>query len=161
MKRFLLLPAVLLLALSVRAQEGEEAPPEPEPQQETPQEAAAPSEGEPVGEPVEDAEADEPAEKEEPLISVKVEGASGNQERDEDSVEVAEPKKRAVPSATVMKRDKKSKRPSASDKAAKSKAVKTAPVVAKGKSPVTSVPTAPAAPPPPAVPLTPITPRNP
>lgn len=160
MKRFLLLPAVLLLALSVRAQEGEEAPSEGEPVSE-PAGDVQPPQGGAAGnaagggtdEPV---EAEEPAEKEEPLISVKIDGASGNQERDEDSIEVAEPKKRAVPSATVMKPAKKVKKSPASDKA-----VKSAPVVTKGKSPVTTVPSAPAAPPPPAVPLTPITPRNP
>lgn len=192
MKRLWPLPVLLLLALPMRAQEGEE---EPAADQATSEEAApaeqplAPPEGEgasqdsaPPDEPQADAppaEANaaegsqpqdgaagdeaEPAEKapkEEPLISVKMASPDGS-EMEEESVAPAIPKKKVVPTATLMKAPKKG-RPAASKNAKDRKASKplktsTPTMKKKAQGPAPEPPP----PPVPAVPLTPIPPRNP
>ncbi|MDD5303221.1 MAG: hypothetical protein PHS14_08945 [Elusimicrobia bacterium] len=190
MKRLWPLPVLLLLALPLLAQEGDEAASssasdsapaqdsaiqEPAGQAEAPANADAPtSEDAPVAEP--NAAENQPSQdgsegggsgdkavKEEPLVSVKV-VPSPNEEGDEESVAPAAPRKKVVPTATLIKAPRKGK-PSAV-KGAKlpkgkkgAKAEQASPAAEKAKAP--AVPAEPPPPPVPAVPLTPITPRNP
>lgn len=168
-KRLWPLPVLLFLALALRAAEGDEPAPQDAPQEDSPASDNGPlaqpnfSESRPSQESAEDAPATE-----EPFISVKV-VPSPAEEGDEQSVAPAAPKKKVVPTATLMKAPKKgTQRPSAAKggkhakgkKAKKSEKVKkAAPAVVKTEAPV--VAPAPPPPPVPAVPLTPITPRNP
>ncbi len=181
MKRLWPLPVLLLLALPLLAQEGEEAPAgdaptqdaapqedKPAPAGETPdadkQPAAEPNsnDNQPAqeggeGEGTEEKSNQKPI-KEEPLISVKVSPPVA-EEGDEESVAPPVIKTKVVATATLIKANKKGK-PSKSAKGVK---------LAKGKTAVndvvkTKAPAVAAEPPPPpvpAVPLTPITPRNP
>lgn len=179
-KRLWPLPVLLLLALPLRAQEGGEAAPssdsapvpdsavqEPAGQADGAENAdAPPPDAGPVAEP-NSSESQPPQDsaegapvKEEPLISVKV-VASPAEEGDEESVAPAAPKKKVVPTATLMKAPKKGK-PSAvkGSKLSKGKkGEKAVPAAVKTKAP--AVAAEPPPPPVPAVPLTPITPRNP
>ena len=160
MKRLWPLAVLMLLALPLRAQEEEESAPAAEVQEPAGQEDAAPAEEAepaPVAEPnssgsdpsqEEGASKDRP--KEEPLVSVKVVPAAG-EEGDEESVAPAPPKKK-IESTVLVGRTPKKGKPAKAKKAA-------VPVAATAKAPV--IPPAPPPPPPPAVPLTPITPRNP
>jgi len=164
MKRLLLFPGLLLLALTLRAQDSEEpsapveepAVEEPSGDIQHPQAEAQTAGAAPSPESSEGEETQEPEIKEEPMISIKVVGASEPKQGDEESIEPALPAKKVVPTATIMPIKKGRKTSPA--KAAKSNAVKTAPVVAKVKTPPVTAPVAPLVP---AVPLTPITPRNP
>lgn len=173
MKRLWPVPVfLLLLAAPLRAQEDDEAdvpaqeetlaPPEGESaehgdgEEPQPQGGAAanadPSEGE-DGEP-----AEMPVkEKEEPLISVKAASSEPEEYDEAESVEVAAPKKKVVPTATIKAPVK--GKPAAT--APRGRPVgKMAPPPVKKKAPVVAA-AAPPRPTAPAVPLTPITPRNP
>jgi len=179
-KRLWPLPVFLLLALPLRAQEGD-APPDGEAAVEG--EAAAASDdapadaplaepGGPEGQPSQggaapnDAEGEEPAEKpakEAPMISVKLAGPSVTEMDDVEEEEDLAPKAsqpKVQPTATIMKAPKKGKPATKNAKPAKGKGKQAPPpVLVKTRAPVVSA--EPDAPPPPAVPLTPITPRNP
>lgn len=95
-------------------------------------------------------------EKEEPLISVKPASADGEEYAEEEGIEVAEPKKKVVATATLRKAPAKGKPAKAVKKAGK---MAPPPVLNKKKAPLVAA--EPPRPPAPAVPLTPITPRNP
>lgn len=161
MKRLWPLLVLMLLALPLCAQEGDEAAAPPETATEPPpvEEPAAPVEEAPVAAP--SASEDQPTTddaveapvKEVPLISVKV-VPSSDEEGDEDSVEPAVETKKVGSTVLVPRTTKKSK----SIKAAKGKFV-SPPLAVKVTAP--ALPAQPPPPPVPAVPLTPITPRNP
>lgn len=182
MKRLWPLPVLcLLLAAPLRAgeEEGSESGTPAETEAPAQEEQLAPPEGEDAGQAVEEPQpqggadaneapgegeaaesaAEEKPEKEpeEPLISVKPASADGEAYDEEEGVEVAEPKKKVVATATLRKAPMKSK-PAAK---AVRKAGKMAPppMLKKKKAPLAAA--EPPRPPAPAVPLTPITPRNP
>ena len=175
MKRLWPVPVLLLLALSLRAQErgappsdspaditspddkspgGEGDAPVTEPSSDTPAEPASP----PEGDGGDGADAAEKPIKEEPVVSVKM-VSPAVEEGDEDSIAPGTETKKVVPTATLSKPKKgKPAKGSKASKGAKGKAVAmSAPIKAKAPA----IPAEAPPPPPPAVPLTPITPRNP
>lgn len=166
MNRLWPLPILLLLALPLAAQEGDEAAPAadaaPADAGAEPAEPAVAPEPPPVDEaqPSENADAGDGAapSKEEPVVSVKLTAPSGD-ENDGESVAPLVEKTKVVPTATLIKPMKKGKKSAGKgSKIAKAKKSLTPAVVVAAKPVI-----APEPPPPPvpAVPLTPITPRNP
>ena len=175
MKRLWPLSIVLLLALPLAAQQGDEAAPAADaaPAEDAPADGPAAQEPPPAAEaqpsePADESAKPDPAEntdagdgaapsKEEPLVSVKL-VAPPSEESDEESVAPLAAKVKVVPTATLMKPAKKGKKAAKGSKIAKAKKSLTPPVVVAAKPVVAPEPPPPAIP---AVPLTPITPRNP